>query len=422
MRELQQPGNVVHCVDIVPRGNAFDGAARCGHRSGRCQRDLPNSTSAPCTRAHDDYRAKGFTLTTTIDIPAIDAFLTDAQERGRVETSELEALALELDLSESGLEEVRAALADRAIPVDAADDADETDAVAAAEEAAWTADTSQVLTDSLQLFLQDVGKHKLLTAAEEVALAKRVERGDKTAKERMINANLRLVVSIAKKYRGHGVPFLDLIQDGVIGLNRAVEKFDWRKGYKFSTYATWWIRQACQRAISNQGATIRVPVHVQERQQKLARARQRLEVKLEREPTVEELAKETGLKESHIEEALSTADASVSLNQSVGSDGDGELGDLFADRSAVDPADEADETLQRLEVRRAVEALQEPDRRVLELRFGFTGDQWTLEAIGKELGLTRERVRQIESRALTRLQHQLKDVVRAEGGEVVLAA
>ncbi len=279
-----------------------------------------------------------------------------------------------------------------------------------------------MLTDSLQLFLQDVGKHKLLTAAEEVALAKRVERGDKTAKERMINANLRLVVSIAKKYRGHGVPFLDLIQDGVIGLNRAVEKFDWRKGYKFSTYATWWIRQACQRAISNQGATIRVPVHVQERQQKLARARQRLEVKLEREPTIEELAKETGLKESHIEEALSTADASVSLNQSVGSDGDGELGDLFADRSAVDPADEADETLQRLEVRRAVEALQEPDRRVLELRFGFTGEQWTLEAIGKELGLTRERVRQIESRALTRLQHQLKDVVRVEGGEVVLAA
>ena len=129
-----------------------------------------------------------------------------------------------------------------------------------AEEAAWSADSAAVLTDSLQLFLQDVGKHKLLTAAEEVALAKRVERGDKAAKERMINANLRLVVSIAKKYRGHGVPFLDLIQDGVIGLNRAVEKFDWRKGYKFSTYATWWIRQACQRAISNQGATIRVPV------------------------------------------------------------------------------------------------------------------------------------------------------------------
>ena len=247
------------------RGNAFDRAAGNGLRSERCQRDLPNRTGASCTRAHDDYRAKGFTLTTTIDIPAIDTFLADAQERGRVEASELEALALELDLDEPALDEVRAALTDRAIPFDAVDDADETDAVAAAEEAAWTADSSQVLTDSLQLFLQDVGKHKLLTAAEEVALAKRVERGDKTAKERMINANLRLVVSIAKKYRGHGVPFLDLIQDGVIGLNRAVEKFDWRKGYKFSTYATWWIRQACQRAISNQGATIRVPVHAASR-------------------------------------------------------------------------------------------------------------------------------------------------------------
>ena len=138
---------------------------------------------------------------------------------------------------------MRAALSDRAIALDEAEDAEEADTAAKAEEAAWTADTSQVLTDSLQLFLQDVGKHKLLTAAEEVALAKRVERGDKAAKERMINANLRLVVSIAKKYRGHGVPFLDLIQDGVIGLNRAVEKFDWRKGYKFSTYATWWIRR-----------------------------------------------------------------------------------------------------------------------------------------------------------------------------------
>jgi RNA polymerase primary sigma factor len=329
----------------------------------------------------------------------------------------LEALALEHDLDEAALEDLRAHLADRAITIDESDESDEN-----AVDAAWEAAPSQVLTDSLQLFLQDVGKHKLLTAADEVALAKRVERGDKAAKERMINANLRLVVSIAKKYRGHGVPFLDLIQDGVIGLNRAVEKFDWRKGYKFSTYATWWIRQSCQRAISNQGATIRVPVHVQERQQKLSRARQRLEVKLEREPTIEELAKETGLKLTHVEEALATADASVSLNQSVGSDGDGELGDLFADRSAVDPADEADETLRRLEVRRAVEALQEPDRRVLELRFGFAGDPWTLEAIGKELGLTRERVRQIEARALSRLQYQLADLVRDENGNVALAA
>jgi len=304
--------------------------------------------------------------------------------------------------------------------------------------------------DLVRLYLTDIGQYPLLTKDDEVRLAQLIEGGNAArteleagakgltaAKKRelrrtaragdgaqrtFVQSNLRLVVSIAKKYQASGLPLLDLIQEGNLGLMHAVEKFDWRKGFKFSTYATWWIRQACQRAISNQGATIRVPVHVQERQQKLARARQRLEVKLERDPTIEELAKETGLKESHVEEALSTADASVSLNQSVGSDGDGELGDLFADRSAVDPADEADETLQRLEVRRAVEALQEPDRRVLELRFGFAGEQWTLEAIGKELGLTRERVRQIEARALTRLQHQLKDVVRAEGGDVVLAA
>jgi RNA polymerase primary sigma factor len=371
-------------------------------------------------RATPHTPMKGTTLTTTIDIPAIDTFLTDAEERGAVEATELDALALELDLDAPAIDDVRAALNDRAITVSEGDEAEA--AAPATDDAAWAADASPVLTDSLQLFLQDVGKHKLLTAADEVALAKRVERGDKAAKERMINSNLRLVVSIAKKYRGHGVPFLDLIQDGVIGLNRAVEKFDWRKGYKFSTYATWWIRQSCQRAISNQGATIRVPVHVQERQQKLARARQRLEVKLEREPTIEELAKETGLKQTHVEEALATADASVSLNQSVGSDGDGELGDLFADRSAVDPADEADETLRRLEVRRALEGLQEPDRRVLELRFGFDGEQWTLEAIGKELGLTRERVRQIETRALTRLQYQLADLVRDENGDVALAA
>ena len=183
------------------------------------------------------------------------------------------------------------------------------------------------------MFLSEIGRYQLLTAADEIALAKRVERGDLSAKERMINSNLRLVVSIAKRYRGHGVPFLDLIQDGVIGLNRAVEKFDYRKGFKFSTYATWWIRQACQRSVANQSATIRVPVHVQERQQKLSRARQRLEVSLGRQPTTEELAKATGLKLHHVEEALDAVEASVSLNQAVGSDGDGELGDLFADRT-----------------------------------------------------------------------------------------
>ena len=311
--------------------------------------------------------------------------------------AELEAYAQEHELDELGLEELRALLTDRGVElIDEADDEPQPPAA------------SQVFTsDSLQLFLSEVGKHDLLTAADEVALAKRVERGDLEAKERMINANLRLVVSIAKRYRGHGVPFLDLIQDGVIGLNRAVEKFDWRKGYKFSTYATWWIRQACQRSVANQSATIRIPVHVQERQQKLGRTRQRLEATLGREPTLEELARETGLKVEHVDEALSAADASVSLNRRVGDDGDGELGDLFADRSSPDPADEAEDSIRYHEVREALSRLDEPDRRVLELRFGFGGEQWTLEAIGKELGLTRERVRQIEARALTRLQRDL---------------
>jgi RNA polymerase primary sigma factor len=262
-------------------------------------------------------------------------------------------------------------------------------------------------TDALSLFMHRAGRYPLLTAAEEVALAKRVERGDAEAKERMINSNLRLVISIAKRYQRKDLPLLDLVQEGVIGLNRAVEKFDWRKGFKFSTYATWWIRQACQRAISNQSATIRIPTHVNERRVKLSRAQSRLEATLGRKPTREELAEEAELELVHVEEALDAVEANVSLNRPIGSEEDGEFGDLFHDESAVDPEDGAVDSLRRREVRRAIATLPERQRRVVELRFGIDGEPKALEAIGKELGITRERVRQLEAEALTKLEREL---------------
>jgi RNA polymerase primary sigma factor len=337
------------------------------------------------------------------------ALLEGAEERGFVLPTELEAFALEHDLAEDEVEQLTRELEAIGLEVGEPASEPEEEAQKAREAAAAEAAQQQAAqplvgaADSLQLFLADIGRHKLLTAAEEVMLAKAIERGDVTAKRRMIESNLRLVVSIAKGYRGLGVPFLDLIQEGTLGLNRAVEKFDWRRGYKFSTYATWWIRQSVQRAVANHARTIRVPVHVVERQQKLGRAARRLEVELGREATKEELAEATGLPIQHVDEALGAAQASVSLNQTVGADDEGELGDLFADREAADPFEEAEESLRRQGVRRALDALPERERRILELRFGFEGEPWTLEAIGHELDLTRERVRQLEGQALARL-------------------
>jgi RNA polymerase primary sigma factor len=336
------------------------------------------------------------------------ALLEGAEERGYLSPTELEAFALEHDLADDEVELLTRELEATGLEVrDADSDAGTEAKEKAPEPAAPEPEPEQHVlvgaADSLQLFLADIGRHKLLTAAEEVMLAKAIERGDLTAKRRMIESNLRLVVSIAKGYRGLGVPFLDLIQEGTLGLNRAVEKFDWRRGYKFSTYATWWIRQSVQRAVANHARTIRVPVHVVERQQKLGRAARRLEVELGREATKEELAEATGLPIQHVDEALGAAQASVSLNQTVGADDEGELGDLFADREAADPFDEAEESLRRQGVRRALDALPERERRILELRFGFDGEPWTLEAIGHELDLTRERVRQLEGQALARL-------------------
>ena len=273
-----------------------------------------------------------------LDAP-IHAFLEDAEERGSVEEASLEGARDRARARRGGRRRPPRRARGREVEILVPEKED--------EEIVWEADAPVGTADALTLFMNRAGRYPLLTAAEEVALAKRIERGDEAAKERMINSNLRLVISIAKRYQGHGLSLLDLVQDGTIGLNRAVEKFDWRQGFKFSTYATWWIRQACQRAVSNQSTTIRVPVHVHERRVKLSRARNQLEAKLGREPTREELAEAAQLPLNHVEEALDAAAASVSLNQQVGNEADGELGDLFSDPTASDPAEDAADEFRR---------------------------------------------------------------------------
>ena len=343
--------------------------------------------------------------------PEIQTLLDEAAEEGFVRADEIESLAEAQELEPEELEALNTALEERGVEIREA-----------AEERTYEAGALPASADSLQLFMNEIGRYPLLTAAEEVALAKRVERGDLSAKERMINSNLRLVVSIAKRYRGHDVPFGDLIQDGVIGLNRAVEKFDYRKGFKFSTYATWWIRQAVQRSVAGQSRTIRVPTHVHERRQTLQRHARRLEPELGRPATHEELAKATGLALKHVEEALAVAEARVSLNAPVGDDDAGEFGDLFADASAEDPAEEAEGVLRSLAVREALAQLPERERRILELRFGIDGEPQSLEAIGAELGLTRERIRQLETQALARLTVDLGALAPEEDDELAVAA
>jgi RNA polymerase primary sigma factor len=261
----------------------------------------------------------------------------------------------------------------------------------------------ETTTDALQLFLREAGRHQLLTAAQEVELAKRIERGDMEAKERMIQSNLRLVVSIAKNYRNQGLPFLDLIQEGTLGLIRAVEKFDWRRGFKFSTYATWWIRQAVARALADKARTIRMPVHIVERLQKINRADRLLWTQLGREPSLDEIADEASLTVQQVLEVRAAARASTSLDAPVGEGEDAVFGDFVSGDEPL-PEEAVELHLRSEALRRALAALPQREREVVVMRYGLAGaEPQTLEEIGRRLGLTRERVRQIELESLRRL-------------------
>jgi len=270
----------------------------------------------------------------------------------------------------------------------------------------------ETTTDALQLFLREASRHRLLTAAQEVALAKRIEQGDELAKAEMIQSNLRLVVSIAKNYRNQGLPFLDLIQEGTLGLIRAVEKFDWRRGFKFSTYATWWIRQAVARALADKARTIRMPVHIVERLQKINRAERSLWTQVGREPTLDEIADEASLTPQQVVEVRAAARASASLDAPIGDADDAVLGDFVAGNEPL-PEETVDTHLRRQALMRALGGLPEREREVVTLRYGIDGNEpRTLEEIGRRLGLTRERVRQIELDSLRRLAvaHEMRSV------------
>ncbi len=270
----------------------------------------------------------------------------------------------------------------------------------------------EMTTDSLQLFLREIGKARLLSAPEEIALAKQIERGDLDAKQKMVESNLRLVVSIAKNYRNQGLPFLDLIQEGTLGLVRAAEKFDYRRGFKFSTYATWWIRQSTARALADKARTIRIPVHIVEKLNGIGRAERKLVAGLGRDPTADEIAELTGIEPEEVEAIRLLARAPISLEKPVGDEEQSEFGQFIADEHAASPYERAVEILSNEALRNALANLGYRERRVLELRYGLGGaHSRTLDEVGRTFNVTRERIRQIEHQALRKLQN-LQDIER----------
>ena len=328
----------------------------------------------------------------------LDALIAHGESRGCVNLSELSQLVQEADLEDEQADELHEQLEARG--VDVSDDCGHVDV---AELQYANDDVAVVTTDALQMFMNELRHYPLLSAAEEIDLAKRIERGDLEAKDRLINSNLRLVVSLAKKYPTYDLTLLDLIQEGIFGLVRAAEKFDWRKGYKFSTYATFWIRQAIQRGIENRARTIRIPSHVGIRQRKLAKLEAELKGRLGREPTDEELAEASDLKLSHVQEAREAVRTVVSLDRPIGGEEDTPFGALLPSDAAT-PDEEVAVSLEQEAVRRAVDQLPERERQVVRLRYGIDGDApRLLSETGRELGISAERVRQIERDALRRL-------------------
>src|SRR3954462_1931580 len=324
------------------------------------------------------------------------ALLDTGRENGQLTADEIAVALDELDLEPGQIDDFYHALEDLHVEVVTGREDEEETPVEAPRE---------VSTDALQLFLKDIGKVDLLTAAQEVELAKRIERGDHSAKQEMVEANLRLVVSIAKKYRNQGLPFLDLIQEGTIGLVRAAEKFDYRKGFKFSTYATWWIRQAVARALADKARTIRMPVHVVEKLNKIMRTERKLRAERGREPSSEEIALELELSIDEVEQIRRTSQAPVSLEKPVGDEEESEFGHFLHDESAPMPEEVADEAMRKESLRRILESLSYRERRVLELRYGLDGQHpRTLDEVGRAFNVTRERIRQIENQCLKKLR------------------
>src|SRR6266511_1237351 len=386
--------------------SAGAGTARPGDRRSRLGCMKARETSPGDTDRGARLPVESETILVNEELAAL---LEAAEASGQLRQVELVELLDPLELDPLELEAVYTELDRRAIELVV--EPEKEDAPPAPPAVTAPVETT---TDALQLFLREAGKYALLTAAQEVELAKKIERGDMQAKQRMIQSNLRLVVSIAKNYRNPGLPFLDLIQEGTLGLIRAVEKFDWRRGYKFSTYATWWIRQAVARALADKARTIRMPVHIVERLQKMNRAERLLWTQLGREPTLEEMAEEAGLPLQQAREVNTAARASTSLDQPVGEQEDAVFGDFVAG-DGPSPEDQVEITLRSQALIRGLAALSERERQVITLRYGIANSEpKTLEDIGRTLGLTRERVRQIEVHALRRLSklREMESVAR----------